>query len=97
MSVISKPGTEIRIHVAPFNFGTMGEKVLKPLEEASEIRGAYQYSDRYEVLYEICDTIQASVNLAVALGFKETEINGTMAKVTLRNYDRGRYDKENLI
>lgn len=94
MGTISKPGNEVRIHVAPFNFGTMGEKVLKPLEEASEIRGAWQYGTDGETLYEICDTIQACVNLAIALGFKETEINGMMAKVTMNNYDRGRYDKE---
>lgn len=84
---------EIRVHVLPFNFGTMGEKVLKPLEEAAEIRAAYQYGSMNDMLYEICDTIQACVNVAMAAGFKPTELNDMMATVTLNNMQRGRYGR----
>ncbi len=87
------------------------EQVLKPLEEAAEVFGAWQeaeisktaYADPEErevsgyafgygevLLNEIADTIQASCNLAAALGV--TDLTPYLAACEERNRERGRYD-----
>lgn len=86
-------------------------QVLKPLEEAAEVYGAWQeaeisktaYADPEErevsgyafgygevLLNEIADTIQASCNLAAALGV--TDLTPYLARCEERNRKRGRYD-----
>ena len=77
------------------------EHALKPLEEAAEVFGAWQLmrdtaeaglNPRHETVYlmdEIADTIQASCNLAAALGV--TDLTLYLARCEERNRRRGRY------
>ena len=84
-------------HVAPDK-----AHALKPLEEAAEVFGAWQQRDPRDVTHigyatanvldEIADTIQASCNLAAALGV--TDLTPYLARCDERNRKRGRYDKE---
>lgn len=79
------------------------EQALKVLEEAAEIFGAWQLmrdtaeaglNPRHETAYlmdEIADTIQASCNLAAALGV--TDLTPYLARCEERNRERGRYDE----
>ena len=79
------------------------EHALKPLEEAAEVFGAWQLmrdtaearlNPKHEMAYlmdEIADTIQASCNLAAALGV--TDLTPYLARCEERNRERGRYDE----
>lgn len=79
------------------------EHALKPLEEAAEVFGAWQLmrdtaearlDPKHEMAYlmdEIADTIQASCNLAAALGV--TDLTPYLARCEERNRERGRYDE----
>lgn len=85
--------------------GSLKDKALKPLEEASEAREAVQRywpargSDmeemrdnlRHKALYECCDVLQATCNLLAALGVDQAELDRTMREVTAHNEARGRY------
>ena len=77
------------------------ELALKPLEEASEVHGAWQdyeralgiddYIDklrREKVLDECADVIQATLNLVAALGVED--FRPYMKACELRNRNRGR-------
>lgn len=78
------------------------EHALKPLEEAAEVFGAWQLMrntaeaglnakyERADLLDEIADTIQASCNLAAALGVED--LTPYLARCEERNRRRGRYD-----
>lgn len=70
------------------------EQALKVLEEAAEVFGAWQRygaDDWKDVLLdEIADTIQASCNLAAALGV--TDLTPHLARCEERNRRRGRYE-----
>ena len=79
-------------------------QALKPLEEAAEVFGAFQYlSDllhtktvddediaqaRQELIDECCDTIQATANLLAAIGIKDAV--KPMFQCLQRNRARGR-------
>ena len=90
-------------NVRPFP-GAVPDKAqaLKPLEEASEVREAWTLLDgmlsigldgeheREMLLDEIADTIQASCNLAAALGV--TDLTPHLARCEERNRKRGRYE-----
>lgn len=77
-------------------------QALKPLEEAAEVFGAFQYCyetsigepyahvGRSDLLVEIADTVQACANLAAALGV--TDLTPYMAECEERNRRRGRYE-----
>ena len=77
-------------------------QALKALEEAAEVFGAWQLmrdtaeaglNPKHEMAYlmdEIADTIQASCNLAAALGV--TDLTPYLARCEERNRRRGRYD-----
>lgn len=79
------------------------EHALKPLEEAAEVFGAWQLmrdtaearlDPKHEMAYlmdEIADTIQASCNLAAALGV--TDLTPYLARCEERNRERGRYEQ----
>lgn len=71
------------------------EQALKVVEEAAEVFGAWQRygaDDWKDVLLdEIADTIQASCNLAAALGV--TDLTPYLARCEERNRRRGRYDR----
>ena len=95
---------EITITVHPFRMGTDKEAALKPLEEASEVRAAwqeynrwlsfdvddkYREDERINLANEIADCIQASVNLAARYGI---DLSAAMLRCEERNRERGRYD-----
>ena len=75
-------------------------QALKVLEEAAEVVEALKQRDprdethigyaTSQVLDEIADTIQASCNLAAALGV--TDLTPYLARCEERNRRRGRYD-----
>lgn len=82
----------------PFVIGTEKSRMLKPLEEAAEVFGAWQEMDRApsrmrrsDVILECCDTIQAVANALASLGVTQDEVNKACAQVHERNEDRGRY------
>lgn len=76
------------------------EQALKVLEEAAEVFGAWQVYDSDDMTHvgynasvlldEIADTIQASCNLAAALGVED--LTPYLARCEERNRRRGRYD-----
>ena len=76
-------------------------QALKVLEEAAEVVEAFKQRDPRDVshigyatanvLDEIADTIQASCNLAYALGV--TDLTPHLAQCEERNRERGRYDE----
>lgn len=88
-----------------FSMGSLKEKALKPLEEASEAREAVQtwydhapvtsYESGVELrdkaVYECCDTLQATCNLLAALGVSQEELDETMRDVRKSNEGKGRY------
>lgn len=95
-------GTEVPMSYAfvaqPFVIGTEKSRMLKPLEEAAEVFGAWQDIDkdsckmqRSYVIYECCDTIQAVANALASLGVTQDEVDQTFAKVHEHNAKRGRY------
>lgn len=76
-------------------------QALKVLEEAAEVVEAFKQRDPRDVTHigyatanvldEIADTIQASCNLAAALGV--TDLTPYLARCEERNRKRGRYDE----
>lgn len=76
-------------------------QALKVLEEAAEVVEAFKQRDPRDVTHigyatanvldEIADTIQASCNLAAALGV--TDLTPYLARCEERNRHRGRYDE----
>lgn len=75
-------------------------QALKVLEEAAEVVEAFKQRDLRDVTHigyatanvldEIADTIQASCNLAAALGV--TDLTPYLARCEERNRRRGRYE-----
>lgn len=88
-------------NVKPFpNAAPTKAQALKVLEEAAEVVEAFKQRDPRDVTHigyatanvldEIADTIQASCNLAAALGV--TDLTPYLARCEERNRRRGRYD-----
>lgn len=67
-------------------------QALKPLEEAAEVFGAWQQGDRFAVMDEVADTIQACCNVLAALDVTQAELNIAMIRCRMRNTSRGRYE-----
>lgn len=78
-------------------------QVLKPLEEAAEIYGAWQkYDDmqyapeamrklfREELIDECLDTVQAVANVLAAIGATQGEVDAAIMRMDERNEGRGR-------
>ena len=89
-------------NVKPFpNAAPTKAQALKVLEEAAEVVEAFKQRDPRDethigyatanVLDEIADTIQASCNLAAALGV--TDLTPYLARCEERNRHRGRYER----
>lgn len=89
-------------NVKPFpNAAPTKAQALKVLEEAAEVVEAFKQRDPRDVTHigyatanvldEIADTIQASCNLAAALGV--TDLTPYLARCEERNRKRGRYDE----
>lgn len=87
-------------NVKPFpNAAPTKAQALKVLEEAAEVVEAFKQRDPRDVTHigyatahvldEIADTIQASCNLAAALGV--TNLTPYLARCEERNRERGRY------
>ena len=66
------------------------QKVLKPLEEAAEIFGAWQNDDRDGMVDEVADCIQACCNLLAWMGLDQSEVDAAMERCLRRNQLRGR-------
>lgn len=96
--------SEVELTIHPFRMGTDKEAALKPLEEASEVRAAWQdYSawlkldvdDKYRederIIFadELADVIQAACNLADRYGI---DLQAAMERCEERNRKRGRYE-----
>lgn len=88
-------------NVKPFpNAAPTKAQALKVLEEAAEVVEAFKQRDPRDVTHigyatanvldEIADTIQASCNLAAALGV--TDLTPYLARCEERNRKRGRYE-----
>lgn len=88
-------------NVKPFpNAAPTKAQALKVLEEAAEVVEAFKQRDPRDVTHigyatanvldEIADTIQASCNLAAALGV--TDLTPYLARCEERNRRRGRYE-----
>lgn len=88
--------TRMTITVRPFDMGTDDDKAKKVLEEASEVRGAFQYEGAHSgsTLYEIADTITACVNLAHALGYTDADVQEKLNMVETGNEKKGRYHEQ---
>ena len=89
-------------NVKPFpNAAPTKAQALKVLEEAAEVVEAFKQRDPRDVTHigyatanvldEIADTIQASCNLAAAMGV--TDLTPYLARCEERNRRRGRYDE----
>ena len=83
------------VHVDTFDVGDLKGKATKVLEEASEARSwggpLGEEQRRRHALVECCDTIQAALNLAAALGATQAELDRAMEAVRLANEERRRY------
>ena len=96
--------SEVNLTVRTFRMGTDKESAIKVLEEASEVRAAWQEYDRWlgidiaekyrieeRTMFadEIADCIQACVNLADRYGI---DLQAAMERCEKRNRERGRYE-----
>ena len=96
--------SEVNLTVHPFRMGTDKESAIKVLEEASEVRAAWQEYDRWlgidivekyrieeRTMFadEIADCIQSCVNLADRYGI---DLQAAMERCEERNRERGRYE-----
>ena len=88
----------MQLNINTFRLGTDKEAVLKPLEEAAEIYGAWQkYKEINEDTMpefeeEIADCIQACVNLANRFNIN---VQDALDKVEAKNRSRGRIPEQN--
>ena len=80
--------------------GATKEFALKPLEEASEVHGAFDnWEDgvgdvaglRRKLVDECADTVQAVANLLAGFGVTEDEWGRAVTDCIARNERRGRY------
>ena len=79
----------VTLTVKPFIIDcTPKEQVLKPLEEAAEIYGAWQDSNINLFELEIADCIQACVNLAA---WYKIDLEKALSEIEKLNRSRGRY------
>lgn len=96
--------SEVNMTVHTFRIGTDKESAIKVLEEASEVRAAWQEYDRWlgidivekyrieeQTMFadEIADCIQACTNLADRYGI---DLQTAMERCEKRNRERGRYE-----
>ena len=78
-------------------------QMLKPLEEAAEIYGAWQKCDdtryatttirrafREDLIDECMDTVQAVANVLAAVGATQGEVDAAIRRMDERNEGRGR-------
>lgn len=86
----------MKLDVKPFRMGTEKDAALKPLEEASEIHGAWQLQGCYPndgmpktwFANEIADCVTACVNLADRY---HIDLQAALDRVERLNRERGRY------
>lgn len=80
--------------LSPVNTFDVGDepkqKVLKPLEEAAEVYGAWQNGDREAMADEIADCIQACCNLYAWMGLTQEDVDAAIERCAERNRKRGR-------
>lgn len=80
------------VTVQTFDQGSDDDKAKKVLEKASEVRGALQYEGRKagQTLYELAETLTACLNLVVALGYSEEDLQKQLDMVNESNTRKGR-------
>lgn len=80
------------VTVQTFDLGSDDYKAKKVLEKASEVRGALQYEGREagQTLYELAETVTACLNLVVALGYSEEDLQKQLDMVNESNTRKGR-------
>lgn len=80
------------VTVQTFDQGSDDDKAKKVLEKASEVRGALQYEGRKagQTLYELAETVTACLNLVVALGYSEEDLQKQLDMVNESNARKGR-------
>lgn len=80
------------VTVQTFDLGSDDYKAKKVLEKASEVRGALQYEGREagQTLYELAETVTACLNLVVALGYSEEDLQKQLDMVNESNARKGR-------
>ena len=80
------------VTVQTFDQGSDDDKAKKVLEKASEVRGALQYEGRKagQTLYELAETVTACLNLVVALGYSEEDLQKQLDMVNESNTRKGR-------
>lgn len=71
-----------------FVMGTDKEGIVKLLEEASEVHGAWERGDPDGMADELADVVQAAVNLAERF---DLDLPAAMERCRERNHRRGRY------
>ena len=71
-----------------FVMGTDKEGIVKLLEEASEVHGAWERGDPDGMADELADVVQAACNLAARYGI---DLDAAMERCRERNHRRGRY------
>lgn len=83
--------TVYKIEVHSFDIGAYEkEQLLKPLEEAAEVFGAFQYDDWDGVVDEVADCITACANVYARMGLDQSEVDAAMERCRKRNEKRGR-------
>lgn len=85
----------LTVTVRTFDQGSDDDKAKKILEEASDVRGALQYEGKEagQTLYEICGTITACLNLAVALGYTQAQVQEKLDMVEASNRKLRHYEQ----
>ena len=71
-----------------FVMGTDKEGIVKLLEEASEVHGAWERGDPGGMADELADVVQAACNLAARF---DLDLDAAMERCRERNHRRGRY------
>lgn len=102
--------SEIKLIVRPFAMGTEKEAALKPLEEASEVRAAWQKIDECgipeqcrdcdlhntcEAIFALADEIADTIQASCNLAARYSiDLQSAMERCEQRNRERGRYPME---
>jgi len=102
--------SEIKLIVRPFAIGTEKEAALKPLEEASEVRAAWQKIDECgipeqcrdcdlhntcEAIFALADEIADTIQASCNLAARyNLDLQAAMRRCEQRNRSRGRYPME---
>lgn len=81
------------INFKPIDNFRLSEECRKVIEEAAEVRAAYQYDTCEKIIEEVLDVMQVCANILNILIPPETKWNAIYYNVTVaKNIDRGYYN-----